>query len=93
LGAFAFRLEREDGTPADPPTLRTVVRNWSAGATIPLARDRMLRVIENRPASGGEDEPVLVVEPVKAFGSRTTSESPAVVLYAFVRRGILGSAL
>jgi hypothetical protein len=23
MGAFAFMLEREDGTPADPPTLRT----------------------------------------------------------------------
>jgi hypothetical protein len=53
----------------------------------------MLRVIEIRPASGGEDEPVLVVEPVKAFGSRSTSDWPAVVLYVFVRGGILGSAL
>jgi hypothetical protein len=26
MGAFAFKLEREDGTPADPSTLRTAVR-------------------------------------------------------------------
>jgi hypothetical protein len=23
MGAFAFKLEREDGTPADPPMLKT----------------------------------------------------------------------
>jgi hypothetical protein len=26
MGAFAFKLGREDGTPPDPPTLRTAVR-------------------------------------------------------------------
>jgi hypothetical protein len=31
MGSFAFRLEREDGTPADPPTLQAAVPNWSAG--------------------------------------------------------------
>jgi hypothetical protein len=38
--AFMFKLEREDGTPADPPTLDTAVPNWSAGDTIPLGRDK-----------------------------------------------------
>ena len=61
MGAFAFKLEREDGTPADPPTLRTAVPNWSAGDTIPLGRDRTLRVVEIRPGSDAEDDPVLVV--------------------------------
>jgi hypothetical protein len=43
MGAFAFKLEREDGTPADPPTLKSAVPNWSAGDTIPLGRERTLR--------------------------------------------------
>jgi hypothetical protein len=64
MGAFAFKLEREDGTPADPPTLTAAVPNWSPGDTIPLGRGRMLRVVEIRPASGDDDEPVLVVEDV-----------------------------
>jgi hypothetical protein len=33
----------------------------SAGDTIPLGRDRMLRVIDVLPAKGDDDEPVLVV--------------------------------
>jgi hypothetical protein len=63
MGAFAFKLEREDGTPADPPTFRTAVPNWSAGDTIPLGRDRALRVVDTRPG-GDNEEPALVVEPV-----------------------------
>jgi hypothetical protein len=37
-----FRLELEDGTPAEPPTLHTAVPNWQAGDTIPLGADRTL---------------------------------------------------
>jgi hypothetical protein len=59
MAGFTFKLEQEDGTPAEPPTLHTAVPNWQAGDTIPLGADRMLRVIETRLA---EDEPVLVVE-------------------------------
>jgi hypothetical protein len=44
--AFMFKLELADGTPADPPRLDVAVPNWSAGDTIPLGRDRMLRVID-----------------------------------------------
>jgi hypothetical protein len=40
--AFTFRLEQEDGTPADPPVLHTAVPTWNAGDTIPLGRDRTL---------------------------------------------------
>jgi len=29
--AFTFKLEHEDGTPADPPVLYTAVPNWSVG--------------------------------------------------------------
>ena len=57
---FYFRLENEDGTPADPPTLHTAVPNWQAGDTIPLGADRILRVVETRFV---DDDPVLVVEP------------------------------
>ena len=64
MGAFAFKLEREDGTPADPPTLKAAVPNWSAGDTIPFGPGKMLRVIAIRPASGDDDESVLVVEDV-----------------------------
>jgi hypothetical protein len=59
--AFRFKLEHEDGTPADPPTLHTAVPNWQAGDTIPLGADRMLRVVETRFV---DDDPVLVVEHV-----------------------------
>ena len=59
LGAFHFRLELEDGTPADSPVLHTAVPNWAPGDTIPLGADRMLCVVETRFT---EDESVLVVE-------------------------------
>jgi hypothetical protein len=29
--AFCFKLERKDGTPADPPTLKAAVPVWRAG--------------------------------------------------------------
>jgi hypothetical protein len=29
---FTFKLEREDGMPADPPTLHTAVPNWALAA-------------------------------------------------------------
>ena len=54
-------LEKEDGTPADPPVLHTAVPTWRVGDTIPLGRDNALRVIETRFAEN--DEPVLVVKP------------------------------
>jgi hypothetical protein len=57
--AFRFKLENEDGTPADPPRLHTAVPNWAPGDTIPLSADRMLRVVETRFVDGA---PVLVVE-------------------------------
>jgi hypothetical protein len=62
-GWLTYRLELEDGTPADPPTLNTAVPNWRPGDTIPLGRDRILRVIDTRPREPDEDQ-VLVVESV-----------------------------
>ena len=61
MGLFSYKLERADGTPAEPPVLHTAVPNWQAGDTIPLGADRMLRVIETR---FEDEELVLVVEPV-----------------------------
>jgi hypothetical protein len=49
--AFMFKLEHADGTPADPPTLRTAVPDWHAGDTIPLGRDVTLRVVDVQPDS------------------------------------------
>jgi hypothetical protein len=57
--AFTYRLENEDGTPADPPVLHTAIPTWHAGDTIPLGAGRILRVVETRFAG---EEPVLVVE-------------------------------
>jgi hypothetical protein len=57
---YTFALERPDGTPADPPTMRLAVYTWRSGDTIPLGR-RSLRVVSVR--EEGEDEPpILVVE-------------------------------
>jgi hypothetical protein len=40
---FTMRLERADGTPAEPPTIQSAVTNWRTGDTIPLGRERTLR--------------------------------------------------
>jgi hypothetical protein len=62
--AFLFRLETRDGTPADPPTLATVVPSWQAGDTIPLG-GRSLRVIGIRDVDA-DAPPVLIVESAAA---------------------------
>jgi hypothetical protein len=59
--SFTFRLEQADGTPADPPTMQSTVTNWRVGETIPLGRDRSLRVVGI--VVSDDDEPsVLIVE-------------------------------
>lgn len=63
MAGFTFRLEQEDGTPADPPVLQTAVPTWQAGDAIPLGRGRILRVIEVLPSRDPDGEPVLVVRP------------------------------
>jgi hypothetical protein len=61
--AFTFKLEHEDGTPADPPTLHTAVPNWAPGDTIPLGPEKgTLHVVEIRPGPNSGDEAVLVVK-------------------------------
>lgn len=59
--AFTFKLEGEDGTPADPPTLKSAVPDWRPGDTIPLGR-KTLHVVAVRPAEGLDGDPVLVLE-------------------------------
>jgi hypothetical protein len=48
MGGFAFRLEHEDGTPAEPRRFEAAAPNWSPGDTIHLGREKMLRVIDVR---------------------------------------------
>jgi hypothetical protein len=61
--AFRFKLELEDGTPADPPALHTAVPNWQAQAT----RSRWARTGCFASSTSGpryeHDNPCLVVEP------------------------------
>ena len=62
MAGFLFRLETEDGAPAEPPTLSSAVPNWGAGDTIHLGK-RTLRVIGKRD-DDGDQPPVLVVEDI-----------------------------
>jgi hypothetical protein len=56
-----FKLERLDGTPADPPTLKTAVPDWRAGDTVPLGGGRTLRVVDVKPVKSPNEDAVLVV--------------------------------
>jgi hypothetical protein len=60
--AFQFKLEDEDGQPADPPTLRSAVPNWQAGDMIPFGPNKSLRVLDVKPGDDADDHAVLVVE-------------------------------
>jgi len=62
MPAFLFRLETNDGAPADPPKLESAVPNWRAGDMIPLG-PRTLRVVDIRD-DDADQPPVLVVEAV-----------------------------
>ena len=46
---FTFKLELEDGTPADPPTFTAAVPDWNAGDNIPLGPGERHRVVDIRP--------------------------------------------
>jgi hypothetical protein len=60
MGAFAFKLERLDGTPADPPSFKTSVLVWNPGDRIPLGANRTLQVVRVRDEDA-DQPPVLVV--------------------------------
>ena len=64
MPAFLFKLETEDGTPAEPAELHAAVSNWRAGDTIHLGK-RTLRVVALRDVDG-DAPPVLVVEDSRA---------------------------
>jgi hypothetical protein len=60
--AFTFKLENPDGTPADPPTLRSAVPNWEIGDKIPFGPGKpAFLVVGIRNASDPEHHPLLVV--------------------------------
>jgi hypothetical protein len=61
LAGFLFRLVREDGAPAEPPTLSSAVPDWGEGDTIHLGR-RVLVV--GKRDDDADQPPVLVVEDV-----------------------------
>ena len=42
---YHFRLQRTDGSPADPPTYRSLTLNWRQGDTIPFNAERTFRVL------------------------------------------------
>jgi hypothetical protein len=65
---YHFRLQRTDGTPADPPTYRSLVLVWKQGDEIPLTRDRRLRVLGVRD-DDADQPPILVVEDMPSSGS------------------------
>ena len=39
---FTIKLERADGTSAEPPSIDSTVTNWRTGDTIPLGREPRL---------------------------------------------------
>lgn len=61
MGGFTFRLEHEDGTPAEPRTFDAAVPNWRAGDTIHLGAGKVLRVVAIRD-DDADQPPRLVVE-------------------------------
>jgi hypothetical protein len=65
---FTFKLERLDGTPAEPPSIESSVLSWSLGDTIPLGANRMLQVVRVRD-DDADQPPVLVVEDMPSSGS------------------------
>ena len=64
---FLFKLERPDGTPADPPTLTAAVPNWRPGNMIHLGR-RTLQVVGVRD-DDPDQPPALIVEDLSETAS------------------------
>lgn len=61
---ITYRLRRPDGQPAKPPSIRLAVSNMRPGDTIPLTRERTLRVVGVVAGAELDDDPVLIVESV-----------------------------
>jgi hypothetical protein len=62
MAGFLFKLERTDGTPAEPSSLSSAVPNWGLGETIHFGH-KTLRVVGVRD-DDADQRPVLVVEDV-----------------------------
>jgi hypothetical protein len=60
---LTFKLERLDGTPAEPSSFKTSVLVWNPGDTIPLGANRTLQVVRVRD-DDADQAPVLVVQDV-----------------------------
>jgi hypothetical protein len=58
---YQFRLQRTDGSPADPLTFRSSTLNWRPGDKIYLTGERTLRVLGIRD-DDADQPPALVVE-------------------------------
>jgi hypothetical protein len=67
---YHFRLQRTDGSPADPPTFRSSTLNWRQGNKIYLTGERTLRVLGVRD-DDADQPPALVVEDMP--GSATSA--------------------
>ena len=67
---YHFRLQRTDGSPADPPTFRSSTLNWRQGDKIPLNAERTPRVLGARD-DDPDQPPALVVEDLP--GSATSA--------------------
>jgi hypothetical protein len=70
--SFRFKLELQDGSSAEPPSITSAVPNMRPGDTIPLGADKALRVVQVRD-DDADQPPVLVVE-VAAQVTRPAAE-------------------
>ncbi len=57
---FTFKLERLDGTPAEPPSIETTILRWEPGDKIPVDAKRTLQVVRVRDEDA-DQPPILVV--------------------------------
>ena len=62
MAGFDFRLENEDGTPADPPVLHTAVPNWQACDTDPAWRGQDARRRRSQSEHDGRNSVLVVAE-------------------------------
>jgi hypothetical protein len=65
---FTFKLERADGTLADPPSIRSAVPDMRPGDTIPLGARRTLRVVATQ-VDEADQPTTLIVEDVAEIAS------------------------
>ena len=75
---YHFRLQRTDGSPADPPTFRSSTLNWRQGDKVYLTGERTLRVLGVRD-DDADQPPALVVEDLPGAGHRRSRLTVPVV--------------